>query len=93
MLSKQPSIQLSDEGKKKIQDILGRAAKDIQFREQLLQDPQKLAEVHELSSDEKTLLFSMRRVALEEIGLDVREARAFLRDNGNPVDLVGKQKP
>lgn len=92
-MSSKPSIHLSDEGKKKIQDILGRAAKDIKFREQLLQDPHKLAEVHELSSDEKTLLFSMRRVALEEVGLDVREARAFLRDNGSPATLVGKQKP
>ena len=66
----------------RIKDILDRAATDIAFREQLMQNPhQALADLN-LTKEEVELIAPLRRVPLEEAGIDVRKARAFLRDNG-----------
>jgi hypothetical protein len=80
--------KLSPEDKATIQAILDRAAVDIEFREALLRDPQvvldpKRQAPQKLSDNAMTVLFSMRRVALEEMGINVRASRAFLRDNGH----------
>jgi hypothetical protein len=83
-------LKVSPRGKERIQQFLNRAAEDIEFRELLLRDPVKLLSDAKvtggeklLSEYDKVLLFSLRRVALEEAGIDVRAARSFLRDNGN----------
>lgn len=74
---------LSAESKAKVEDVLRRAAEDISFREQLLTEPAVALEGVELTAEEKELLVSMRRTALEEWGVDVRRFRTFLMDNGN----------
>ncbi len=62
--------------------VLDRAAIDITFRQKLLDSPyETLAELG-LPEHEANLLAPMRRVALEEYGVDVRRFRPFLRDNG-----------
>lgn len=78
------SVPLLDEdAKQRVEAVLSRAAEDIEFRELLLADPEGALKDSDLSDDEKTALSTMRRVALEEWGVDVRRFRAFLMDNGN----------
>ncbi len=76
---------LSAEAKQRLEAVLARAAEDIAFRNQLLRDPTEALSNSGLGADEIRVLSSMRRVALEEWGLDVRRFRAFLRDNGTKV--------
>ncbi|MEO8383583.1 MAG: hypothetical protein ABI779_28250 [Acidobacteriota bacterium] len=64
---------------------MSRAAEDIQYRERLLADPEALLEETGFSEAEREVVGSLRRVALEEWGVDVRRFRAFLRDNGNKL--------
>ena len=84
---------LSDRDKAAIQELLDKAADDIELREALLRDPELVLNPAvdrlrakgpqvPLSPAALTLLFSLRRVALEEAGIDVRASRVFLRDNG-----------
>lgn len=73
---------LTTEGKLRIERVLSRAATDIEFREALLRDPEASLAALDLSATERRALGAMRRVALEEWGVDVRRFRAFLRDNG-----------
>lgn len=75
--------QLDAEAKERVEAVLSRAAEDIEFRELLLADPEAALKDSGLTDDEKTALSTMRRVALEEWGVDVRRFRAFLMDNGN----------
>lgn len=75
--------QLDNDAKQRVEAILSRAAEDIEFRELLLADPEAALSDSDLTEDEKTALGAMRRVALEEWGVDVRRFRAFLMDNGN----------
>ncbi|MFF5985897.1 Os1348 family NHLP clan protein [Prauserella flavalba] len=75
--------QLDEEAKQRVEAVLSRAAEDIEFRELLLADPEAALKDSDLTDEEKTALSSMRRVALEEWGVDVRRFRAFLMDNGN----------
>lgn len=75
--------QLDAEAKQRVEAVLSRAAEDIEFRELLLADPEAALKDSDLTEDEKTALSTMRRVALEEWGVDVRRFRAFLMDNGN----------
>lgn len=74
---------LDDDAKQRVEAVLTRAADDIEFRELLLADPEAALNDVNLTDEEKTALGSMRRVALEEWGVDVRRYRAFLMDNGN----------
>ena len=84
--------ELTPEAKAAIQEILDKAAEDIEFREALLKDPSSVLDPEvspfaanytpKLGSHGATLLFSMRRVSLEEQGINVRSSRGFLRDNG-----------
>jgi len=76
---------LSADAKQRLEDVLTRAANDIEFRNRLLADPTAALSNSGLGADEITVLSSMRRVALEEWGVDVRRYRAFLRDNGTKV--------
>jgi hypothetical protein len=76
----QLAIVMTPEGKQRIEELLDRAVRDIEFRELLLTNPYvALGEKTGLTWDEKTLLFSLRRVALEEAGIDVGSAQSFLR--------------
>lgn len=74
---------LSTEGRARVEAVLRRAAEDIGFREQLLTEPDVALEGVELDAQEREVLTSMRRTALEEWGVDVRRFRTFLMDNGN----------
>jgi hypothetical protein len=73
---------LTVEGKARVEALLARALEDIEFRELLLDDPDQAMRETDLTPDEKKMVYSMHRVALEEWGVDVRRYRAFLRDNG-----------
>jgi hypothetical protein len=76
---------LTEAGRQRIDSILVQASEDIGFRERLLEDPRSALADKGLTPDELEMLSSMRRVALEEWGVDVRRYRSFLRDNGNKV--------
>ena len=76
---------LSTEAKQVIQTVLRRAAEDIEFRTLLLEDPMAALADTELTECEKLAFATMKRVGLEEWGIDVRRFRAFLRDNGNSI--------
>jgi hypothetical protein len=77
-----------------VEEILSRACEDIVFRESLLASPETALADSGLSDQALHLLAAMRRVALEEWGIDVRRSRAFLRDNGNKVEPPGvKRRP
>jgi hypothetical protein len=65
-----------------------RAAGDINFRETLLNNPEIALENSGLDVDEIRMVSNMRRVGLEEWGIDVRRFRSFLRDNGNKVSAL-----
>lgn len=73
---------LTPESKKTIEELLERASNDLTFREQLLNKPDDALSSTSLSQSDKEVLSLMRRVALEEWGVDVQKYRAFLRDNG-----------
>jgi hypothetical protein len=77
--------ELTDEGRARVQAVLTRAAEDIEFRERLLSDADGALASTDLTPEEKSVLSVMRRVALEEWGVDVRRFRSFLRDNGNRI--------
>ena len=80
-----PVSELTEDAKTRIGAVLDRAAKDIDFREELLSDPASALKTSDLNPDEIKMLSDLRRVKLEEWGLDVRRFRAFMRDNGNKV--------
>lgn len=79
---------LTPEAKQRIESILERASADIRFREELLRDPQAALASSDLTSEEVRILSSLKRVALEEWGIDVRRFRAFLRDNGFKIEVL-----
>jgi hypothetical protein len=70
-----------------IQQILTRAAADIAFREELLMNPEKALSGCGLSEEEKQIVGSLKKVQLEEWGIDVRRFRAAVRDNGNSISF------
>jgi hypothetical protein len=74
--------------KARVEEVLERAATDINFRNLLLRDPSRALCETSLSEAEIEMLASMRRVALEEWGVDVRRFRSFLRDNGTKVTVA-----
>jgi hypothetical protein len=76
---------LTADGKERVEAVLRRAADDIAFREHLLENPAEALKDTDLTEDEAQVLASMRRVALEEWGVDVRSFRAFVLDNGNKL--------
>lgn len=80
--------KLSTEGKQRVEAVLTRAAEDIEFRTLLLRDPDAALAGIELEDAERAMFGQMRRVALEEWGVDVRRYRAFLRDNGRKISPV-----
>ena len=47
----------------------------------------------DLTAEEAEVLAKMRRVALEERGVDVRNFRAFVLDDGNEVTVPGDIDP
>ena len=74
--------------KQAIEAILRRAAEDMDFRRSLMEEPDVALADYDLGEQERALLSDMRRVALEEWGVDVRRFRAFLRDNGNKISVA-----
>jgi hypothetical protein len=84
---------LDDAARARVEAILARSAEDITFREQLLADPDAALADTDLTEPEKAALGTMRRVALEEWGVDVRRFRAFLMDNGNRFYSDGDLDP
>lgn len=84
---------LAADGKERVETVLRRAAEDINFRERLLDNPAEALKDTDLTEDEATMLASMRRVALEEWGVDVRAFRSFVLDNGNKLTDPGDINP
>jgi len=78
---------LTPEGKERVETVLRRAAEDIGFRELLMENPTVALKDTDLTEDEARVLASMRRVALEEWGVDVRSFRSFVLDNGNKLTV------
>lgn len=78
-------MPLSAEGKERVEGVLRRAAENIEFRELLMQNPTLALKDTDLTDDEAKVLSSMRRVALEEWGADVRPFRSFVLDNGTKL--------
>lgn len=74
--------ELSEQSKSRIEALLKRAADDISFREELLKNTDAALAKTGLSEEEKNAVKHLRRVSLEELGVDVRPFRAVLRDNG-----------
>lgn len=79
--------ELSEDGRVRVEKVLLRAAEDIQFRDLLLANPDEALKDTDLSPDEAKMVARMKRVALEEWGVDVRQFRSFLLDNGNKIAL------
>lgn len=84
-----PIAPLSQETKAKVEEILKRATEDVAFREELIANPDTALSNSDLSDDEKKLVGSLRRVKLEEWGVDVKHYRMVLRDNGNKMSSGG----
>lgn len=78
---------LTPEGKERVEAVLRRAADDIAFRELLLAQPSEALKDTDLTAEEAEVLAGMRRVALEEWGVDVRSFRSFVLDNGNKLTV------
>jgi hypothetical protein len=77
--------KLSEESKKNLEKVLDRAAEDIEFRERLLSSPAAALKDSGLSKEEIKGVSDLRRVGLEEWGINVRKFRTIMRDNGNSV--------
>lgn len=73
---------LTNEARGRVERVLARAVEDIGFREELISNPAEALSGEDLTDEERELLTSMKRVALEEWGIDVRASRTFLMDNG-----------
>jgi hypothetical protein len=84
---------LTPDGKERVEAVLRRAADDISFRELLLSNPSEALKDTDLTATEADVLAKMRRVALEEWGVDVRSFRSFVLDNGNKVTVPGDIDP
>lgn len=79
---------LNDEEKRGVELVLIRAADDIVYREQLLKDPRATLQGSGLGDKEIEAIETLNRVGLEELGVNVRAFRSFLRDNGNGVAAI-----
>lgn len=84
--------QLTPEGKERVEAVLSRAASDIEFRDFLLENPVEALKDTNLTEEEQEMVSRMKRVALEEWGVDVRRFRTFLLDNGNKIAMM-RAKP
>lgn len=69
--------------------ILEKAQQDIEFREKMLNEPESALTDYKivLSPASMEALTMFRRVALEELGIDIRKYREHLRDNGAKVGM------
>jgi hypothetical protein len=74
---------LAAEKKAIVEGILERASSDIEFREKLLLNPQEALKDSGLTPEEKEILVSLKKVKLEEWGVDTRRYLMMARDNGN----------
>ncbi|MER5641170.1 Os1348 family NHLP clan protein [Kitasatospora sp. NPDC002227] len=73
---------LSAESKARVEAVLGRAASDTEFRQMLTSNPAAALADTNLTGQEREMLASMKRVALEEWGVEVRTFRNFILDDG-----------
>jgi len=76
-------VPITDDGKLRVEELLTRAAGDIEFRELLMNDPAAALEGTDLTPSEREAIAGLRHVALEEWGVDVRAFHSFILDNGN----------
>jgi hypothetical protein len=76
---------LTPELRTAVEAVLTKAATDVRFREQLQTDPDAALAGAGLPPGVCEFVSQLRRVGLEEWGIDVRRFRSFLRDNGNKV--------
>lgn len=81
---------LTIEAKARVEAVLARALENIAFRELLTVNPVLALEDSGLTVDEIKVVSTMRHVALEEWGIDVRKDRTFLLDNGFKIILMQK---
>jgi hypothetical protein len=79
---------LTPDTKAKVERVLQRALDDVEFRELLTLNPVEALRDVDLGSAEKTILGRMKRVQLEEWGIDMRRYRVMARDNGNKVSAT-----
>jgi hypothetical protein len=79
---------LTPETKAEVERVLKRAQEDAEYRELLLLNPVEALRDVNLGPAEKNILGRMKRVQLEEWGIDMREHRARTRDNGNKVNAA-----
>jgi len=77
---------LTPDTKAKVEHVLQRALDDVEFREMLLMNPVEALRDVDLGAPEKAILSRMKRVQLEEWGVDMRRYRAVARDNGNKIE-------
>lgn len=83
--------ELSEQSRARIESVLDRAATDISFRNELLASPERALQDSSLTPEEISALTNLRRVGLEEWGINIRKYRAFLRDNGNKISAISKK--
>lgn len=68
--------------KARIERVLDRALNDIEFREKLVANPLEALKDSDLTAEERNVVGTLKRVQLEEWGVDVRKYRMALSDNG-----------
>lgn len=73
---------LTHDGKMRVERVLDRALNDIEFREKLVANPREALKDTDLTPEEREVVGTLKRVALEEWGVDVRKYRMALSDNG-----------
>jgi hypothetical protein len=78
---------LTFEQKSRIETMLDKAVSDDEFRNDLLSQPKRLLAQFKLSRKEVDVLSEMSMMELEELGIDVRQYRSFLRKDGQKFSL------
>jgi len=76
---------IRQETKQVVEEILTRAANEIEFREVLLLNPAEALKDYPLTPEEKEIIASLKKVALEEWGVDTRRHMLAIIDNGNSI--------
>lgn len=75
--------KITPEKKGYMQAIIDRMSEDIEFRMEMTSNPlDALKPYTGLTQKEKEVLGSLRRVALEEMGLNIIGVKKFVADNG-----------
>lgn len=70
-----------------VEEILIRAAKDVTFREELLHSPQEALKNSGLKPEEIEVMAGLKKVKLEEWGIDTRSHLMMVKDNGYKIRM------